>query len=394
MKFQAGLQRSYRKGKTMDMILRDRCVVTGCDDLEPLHTLKRFPVFMGCIDQSEESDIYADVEWWISRSSGLIQLRQLLPLEVLYPAAHGAGAVGALWERHHRAFAHYISQYAPSAVLEVGGASGILAREYQQLDDIEWTIVEPNPAPVAGCTARFIKGFFDNEFLFDGSVDTVVHSHLIEHIYVPAQFMRHLSLFITEGQRLIFSLPNLQVWMERCFTNCINFEHTMFLTEPYVEFLLAKYGFQLENKEYFLEDHSIFYTAVRTKEKLFQPLFDDLYGKNKQAYLDYVAYYEKLITELNRQLATGSKPVYLFGAHIFSQSLIGFGLDTTRIVSLLDNDSQKQGKRLYGTTLMVQSPSVLRDVEKPCVILKAGVYNKEIMEDILSNINSNVEFIE
>ena len=57
-----------------------------------------------------------------------------------------------------------------------------------------------------------------------------------------------------------------------------------------------------------------------------------------------------------------------------------------------NNDPKKQGKRLYGTNLMVQSPSVLREVKNPIVILRAGVYNQEIKDDILSNINSAVTY--
>ena len=86
--------------------------------------------------------------------------------------------------------------------------------------------------------------------------------------------------------------------------------------------------------------------------------------------------------------------MYLYGAHIFAQYLIEFGLDTNRIVNLLDNDPNKQGKRLYGTSLKVKSPKALRAVKNPIVILKAGVYNQEIKDDILGNINSAVTFLE
>jgi hypothetical protein len=378
----------------MDTILRERCAVTGSDDLEPLHTFKRFPVFMGCVEQPEDSDLYADMDWWISRSSGLIQLRQLLPLEVLYPAAHGAGAVGAMWERHHRSFAAFVHQYRPGAVLEVGGASGLLAREYQHLAEIEWTIVEPNPAPVVDCNATYINGFFDDTFMPPRPVDTVVHSHLFEHIYDPDQFMRHLAGFIQPGQHLLFSLPNLQVWLERCYTTCMNFEHTIFLTEPYVEYLLAKHGFALLKKELFMEDHSIFYAAVRDPSVRPSALPQAMYAANKQAYHDYVAYHDKLIAQINADLRGTTEQVYLFGAHIFSQALLGFGLDQSRILCLLDNNKDKQGRRLYGTRLMVNSPSILRGLDAPRVILKAGVYNAEIKADILTNINPSVIFIE
>ena len=277
---------------------------------------------------------------------------------------------------------------------KLGGASGILAREYQKLASIDWTIVEPNPAPVAGCNARYIKGFFDETFAYDGKPDTVIHAHLWEHIYEPDVFMQHLSGFIQEGQRLLFALPNMQVWLERCYTNCMDFEHTIFLTEPYVEYMLAKHGFRIEKKEYFMPDHSIFYAAVKIGEKQEIALPSNLYQSNKDTYLNYVRYHEKLIAELNEHLQHTKKPTFLFGAHIFAQSLIGFGLDQSRIVSLLDNDPNKQGRRLYGTNLMVQGPAVLRDMESACVILKTGVYNKEIKEQILGSINPNVEFLE
>lgn len=378
----------------METILRDRCAVTGAADLEPLYKFEKFPVFMGCVKHDPSEDVFADMDWWISKSSGLIQLRHLLPLEVLYPEAHGAGAVGAMWAKHHKTLAAFIHQYAPKSVLEVGGASGILAREYQELAEIDWTIVEPNPAPVAGCKARYIKGFFDEKFAYDGKPDTIIHAHLWEHIYEPDVFMAHLSGFIQDGQRLLFALPNMQVWLERCYTNCMDFEHTLFLTEPYVEHMLAKYGFAIEKKELFMPDHSIFYAAVKTGNVVDKPLPPDLYEKNRACYLAYVAYHEKLIAELNEHLRSTSKPTFLFGAHIFAQSLIGFGLDQSRIVSLLDNDPNKQGRRLYGTSLMVQSPEALRNLEAPCVILKTGVYNKEIKEQILTTINPNVEFLE
>jgi hypothetical protein len=376
----------------MKLIERTHCVISGNDDLEPLFSFPDFPVFMGCLDQSESSDLKQDMNWKISVGSGLIQLKSPLPLEILYPESHGAGAVGALWEKHHQAFALFLSKKTPLSVLEIGGAHGILAKEYQQFGKTQWTILEPNPSPVEGCKARFIKGFFDDRFTFTEPFDTVVHSHVFEHIYEPNEFMRHLSGFIDSGKHLIFSLPNMQIMLERKYTNCINFEHTVFLTEPYVEYLLAKHGFRLLKKEYFLDDHSIFYATVRDSSVKPVALPDGLYEKNKQLYLEYVAYHKKLIKDLNSRMANTNQPIYLFGAHVFAQYLIAFGLDTTNIVSLLDNDPKKQGKRLYGTNLNVQSPNALRDVKNPIVILKAGVYNQEIMNDILGNINMAVVF--
>lgn len=378
----------------MSLIERLHCTLSETSDLEHLHTFSEFPVFMGCLDQPREADLKEDMSWWISRETGLIQLKKLLPLDVLYPESHGSGAIGALWEKHHKDFASFLNKVSPSSVFEIGGAHGILAKEYQRFASVPWSILEPNPSPIEGCPANFIKGFFSETFSYDKPFDTVIHSHVFEHIYEPDQFMKHLASFMAEGKYLVFSLPNMQVMMERKYTNCINFEHTVLLTEPYVEFLLAKHGFRLLTKEYFMEDHSIFYAATRDKSVKPITLPIDLYRKNKKLYLDYVEYHKNLIYELNKIMRDLTCPIYLFGAHVFAQYLIAFGLDTSKIVCLLDNDSNKHGKRLYGTNLLVSSPSCLRDVERPCVILKAGVYNQEIKEDILKNINSNVRFLE
>ncbi len=106
--------------------------------------------------------------------------------------------------------------------------------------------------------------------------------------------------------------------------------------------------------------------------------------------------HEELIADLNKKIdiSLGNRPLYFFGAHVFAQYLIQFGLKTEKIISILDNDPNKQGKRLYGTKLKVASPKILADIESPVIILKAGVYNQEIMTNILKNINDTATFWE
>ena len=377
----------------MDLLERRADVITASKNLIELHVLDNFPVFMGCVDQPETDDLVAEMKWCICMESGFLQLRKLIPLDILYQAQH-AGSVGKIWAEHHKRFADFIRQYKPLAVFEIGGAHGRLAKEYDTTEKTLWTILEPNPAPIADSRARFVKGFFNAHYEYSGSFDAVAHSHVFEHMYEPSQFMKHLSYFIDEGKYLIFSVPNMRAMLEHKYTNCINFEHTIFLTDDYIEYLLALYGFSVVEKKYFLEDHSIFYATKRDSTVLPVELSASLFGDNKKLYLDYVEYHEKLISELNLKLISTDKPVFLFGAHVFAQYLIAFGLDTSRIVCILDNDSDKQGKRLYGTSMMVDSPEIMRNVVSPVLILKAGVYNDEIKKQISSDVNPNVEYWE
>ncbi len=379
----------------MELVNRENNVIDGQADLEILDTMDDFPVFMGCVKHDIKQDLCADMTWSISETNGIVQLRHLVPLNVLYDSQHDSGLIGGIWIEHHQQFAKFIQEQSPKSILEIGGAHGILSREYKKENPINWTILEPNPVPTEGVDATFIKGFFDDKFTFDGEIDTIIHSHVFEHVYYPNEFINHISKFLEEGQKLIFSLPNMEEMLKRNYTNCINFEHTVFITEPYVDHLLSKHGFKQVAKQYFKSDHSIFYAYVKDSNIKTIELPKGLYEYNKKLYLDYVDYHKQLIKDLNANIDNISKDqsIYLFGAHIFAQYLIEFGLNTSRIVCLLDNDKNKQGKRLYGTNMMVESPGILADVKDPVVILKAGVYNQEVRSDILVNINPHVFFL-
>ncbi len=373
----------------MNYIHRNKDIITGKSDLEHLYTLKNFPVFMGCTDQPLEEDLVADMSWHISNSSGMIQLNPLLPLEIVYLDEHGSGTVGNIWDQHHSAFADFITKFSSvNSVLEIGGLHGQLAKNCLAKKDLNWTIIEPNPRVPTDIPVKVIKGFFDDKFTSEEKYDAVIHSHVLEHIYDPIEFMQHVASFMKEDSILLMSVPNLEAMLRNNYTNCLNFEHTYFASEDYVKYFLEHFGYELIESASFREDHSIFFCAKKIKAAQEAKLPEEIYKKNRNLFENYVSYHEELVRELNKL----EGKVYLFGAHIFSQYLLQFGLDSNKIVSILDNDKNKQGKRLYGTTLKVESPEVLKDVENATVILKAGMYNEEIRKQIES-INSNINFI-
>jgi hypothetical protein len=374
----------------MSYIQRDKDVITGEANLEHLYTFKDFPVFMGCTDQAQVNDVVADMSWHISPLSGMIQLNPLLPLEVVYAYEHGSGTVGDVWNQHHAAFAEFVTKYASvNSVLEIGGLHGHLAKKCLEKRDLNWTIVEPNPRVDASIPVKVIKAFFDDKFTSEEKYDAVVHSHVLEHIYDPLTFMRHVASFMNKDSLLIMSVPNLEAMLRNKYTNCLNFEHTYFASEDFVKYFLSYFGYELIESNYFRDDHSVFFCAKKVKDSVKEIAIPrEFYIKNKRLFEDYISYHKGLIEELNK--IEGS--VYLFGAHIFSQYLLQFGLDSSKIVNILDNDPNKQEKRLYGTNLIVKSPEVLKDVEEGTVILKAGMYNSEIKEQI-NKINSNIKFI-
>jgi 2-polyprenyl-3-methyl-5-hydroxy-6-metoxy-1,4-benzoquinol methylase len=335
-----------------------------------------------------------DMTWCISNASGCIQLNNLVPLNILYKESHVASS-SKLWMEHHQALAKLICAYNPHSVLEIGGGHGILSTLCGE--KIAWTIYDPNPISVENCKAVFIQEWFNEHTKLAENYDLVVCSHVIEHIYEPDIFFQHLSIVIQADIPVVIAVPNLLKQVEYKYTNSLFFEHNWLVTEEYIKFLLNKNGFIVEYKEFFTAEHSIFFVARKNSEvssNVSLQRLSGLYPKHKAFFLEFIQYYQKVIAQINSVLQSIKPPVYLFGAHIFAQYLLAFGLDSSKIEALLDNDPNKQGKRLYGTKLMVSSPKILTHLKEATIILKAGAYSNEIKRDIIDNINPNINFIE
>jgi 2-polyprenyl-3-methyl-5-hydroxy-6-metoxy-1,4-benzoquinol methylase len=364
--------------------------------LDHLYTFKGFPILMDCVEHVPEKDLKVDMSWWVSRSTGSIQVNPLIPLEILYNTSHGSGSVGTLWMTHHQQLAAFIAQRDCRSVLEIGGGHGILAQCYQTLcPDASWTIVEPNPTVVPTANLRVVRRVFDRSFEITDKYDAVVHSHLFEHMYDPSDFLWQLRGPIKDGGYLVFSVPNLEAQFRNNVTYCLGFEHTVFLTEDWIEFLLAKNGYSVHEKKSFSGDHSIFYSA--TKREVESPSLIELpkqYDRHKREFANYIQFHITMVERMNQSAGETAFPVFLFGGHVSSQYLLAYGLDPKAISCILDNDKKKHGKRLYGSSLIIKSPRILRGLGPVKVILRQGVFNEEIKKEILENINPQVEFWE
>ena len=378
----------------MELIKRTKCPITNENELELLHSFKNFPVFMGCVNTPSSQDIKTNMDWYIGKENGIIQLNPLIPLEVLYDKSHGSGTIGKLWDQHHQEFAQFVSTYNLSNLIEIGAGHGKMIENYFAIKPhSNWTVVEPNPKIKEDSRIKVIEGLFDESFNLEKDIDGIVHSHVIEHLYFPIDLFRDIYRKTNSKIIHLFSIPNLEVMLERNYTNALNFEHTLFLNETCIDFLLQESGFEIIDKKYFLDDHSIFY-ATRKLQNLTSKKFESEYVKNKALYDGYIDYHLKLIAEINEKISRTKGKVYLFGAHVFSQFLLNFGLEEDKIEAILDNDPKKQNLRLYGTNLKVYSPKILQNEEDASIILRSGVYNNEIKEDIIKNINSGIKFWE
>lgn len=375
----------------MSTFTRTNNVLTKEPTLETLFMIKNFPTYVGCVTTPKNDDVLIDFVLDICTETGILQVKNLVSLDQVYLFPHN-DAIGRTWHEHNEKFAELIEEFSPKKILEIGGGSGKLSKTYvAKNSNVDWTILDPNPLFDENDKIHSVKKYFSSDLSLSRDFDGIIHSHVLEHQHDPEQFFIDLSKFLIPNGLQIFSFPNLFQWLSKKYLNCMNFEHTIFLTETYVDCILKRTGFEILKKIPFRTDHSIFYVTKYTDQKN-NIDFPNLYEQNKKLYLEYVNYYKEYVSQLNLQLKTFSNKVFIFGAHIFSQYLLSFGLDEKRISGILDNSPLKIGKRLYGTNLFVFNPEIIKN-ENVGVILKVGSYRNEIIEQ-LQQINPNVKIFE
>lgn len=372
--------------------MRKHDILFGGKKLEHLYTLKNFPVFIGCTDEKYGNDLFSDMIWDINVDSGVIQLQNPLALDVIYSGYHSE-AIGRTWENHHKKFAKLVEKFSGKNVLEIGGSNGKLANDIiSRKPDVNWTMIEPNPSIKSKGRIKIIKKSFGKKTNFLNKFDTVVHSHVLEHFYNPSENFKKIYDCLEDTGTHIFTVPNLYYWLKNDQPNALNFEHTIFLTEYYIDYLLKINGFKIIKKTHFGK-HSIFYVTKKALiPKSGSIKIVNKYNFYKKIYLDFIERNTVLVSRFNDEIKKFNGPVYLFGAHIFSQFLLNLGLNVNKIDAILDNSQLKQEKRLYGTKLFVQSPSLLSGLKRGLVILRAGLYNTEIKKQI-KKINPKIKVI-
>jgi len=362
---------------------RTACAVCGAGPLEPALEVPRVPVHMGCTAEPVSVDAFADQRWAVCATCGSLQLTALAPLDLVYQAQHNA-AVGGVWARHHAAFADFVAGFGPRRVVEVGGSTGALARAYVAEHDVEaWTVVEPNPTFAPEPPVALVEAFVEDAADTVAGADAVVHSHLLEHLYTPRDFLRTVRSQVGDGTLMILSVPDIaSLLAQHSGSNALNFEHTYAFGIPSLLWMLADAGFELEALRRFGR-HSIFVAAVAKGAPGAAGRAPDAGGG--EAFTRFVESARADAAALTARAEAFDGPVHLFGGHVFSQFLIGCGFSEALATGVLDNDPAKQGLRLYGTDLTVAAPASIAGTDPThpaAVIVRAAHYTDEITEQL------------
>jgi len=366
---------------------RDKCVLCGSDNLKEVYRIKDMPVFMGVVNIEYNKDIIKkDLIVDSCNVCGNIQNNELLDLELVYMNNHNTAVVGDIWIQHYIELNKFIEENSiGDVILEIGDPSAKLASVLNKHYS-KWIIVEPNPNIEDFENVKIIEAFFTKDFQIDENINTIVHSHVLEHIYDPVDFLKDSYEILEDDGCIIFSIPNIKWLLENKAlpTGILHFEHTYYIDEDNVEIYLNRAGFRLDKIQSY-KNHSLFVKAIKVDSVIVNDITEKELSKEL---LNIVDFYKEKISSINIKI--GNSKFYLYSAHINSQYLLNNGIDSTNIVCLLDNSESKIGNRLYGYVFDINPPNIIENDESPIVIVShMGAYIEEIKKNLLK-INKNV----
>ena len=370
-----------------------KCPITGSKENEILFEIKKFPIFVG-VSKLNKNYKFNKMRFIINKEYGTVQINPKVSPERLYFAPHGSGKIGNVWKNHHKIYFETVQKYFKGNILEIGGGDQSIVKKIKSFNGINKVYVcGKNISLKKQSTKVFIfDEFFSSlikKHIKPRSVNLICHSHTFEHIYDINKFLRLVNHLLTDEGMHIFSIPNMRPMIENNQGNAMNFEHPFYYDEKLVETILKYNGFRVLKKKFYLKNHSIIYETKKNKNII---RFDyENFNENKILFLNLYNSWLKDVKKISSVCQKNEK-VYLFGAHIFSQILIFNGLNENKVEYILDNDPDKIGNYLYGTNLLVKSPSILKNIKNAKVVLRVGGYKTEI-ESQIKKINKSVIFI-
>jgi len=363
------------------------CPISNSKKFKKIFSIKKFPIFMG-VAKKDKNYIFENLNWWINKDSGNIQIHPKVSLDKLYNKSHGSGTIGKVWKNHHELFFKLVKPHIKGNVCEIGGGNNSILNKITNFSKLKTFYsfdknlkIKKKDSKIKKISNFFNKDYFKNKKNF--SIDLLIHSHTFEHLYDPNQFLTDARSVLSKNGKHIFTMPNMKPMIKRGYANAMNFEHPYYCDEKLVDRLLYKNNFKIIKKKFFKEDHSIMYVTKINDSSSIGKTNDYLeYKKNLKLFQGTFNLWKKDIIKINK-LIKKKENVFIFGSHIFSQMMIFNGLNKEYIFGILDNDKNKINNYLYGTSFKIYDPKILKKNIRPCVILRAGSYNNEIKKQLL-----------
>jgi len=322
---------------------------------------------------------------------GCVQLYNLYNPELIYNQKSHYTDSG-VWTKHNDCFANFIETnivYKNEDILEIGGGSGKLAKSIlhkvkclkgYKILDISTAHINKNK------DIEYIEGncdFFDFESI---NVDTVVMSHVFEHLYEPRTFLNNIKN--SKIKEVFISIPDMENLTRNGDINNLHIQHTFYVDTNFISWIFGEYNFELKN-EWNYENNSAFYHFVKNDDSLKNKTLDEI--KNIKLVETLKNFYSTVKENVKR--LSFVEPFFICPSGFYGKIIYHYLDPSTKknVIGFLDSDSSKVNKRLSGTDGIVYNKEYVKSYTNANVLLIAEKYNKEIQEDLIGY-NNSIQF--
>lgn len=310
----------------------------------------------------------------VCQSCQTVQTKYLGDLKKIYGNNH-VDSFGLTKQRMIEAFSSFVSQNGKiEGIVEAGTPNADLAHAILEKSKTSYTIIEPD-FQGDRTNMTIVSDFLENVDLNGLKANTLVLSHVFEHLYSPLDVLEKIKE--SSIQYIFFNHPNFEYYCKKNVYNILNIEHISYFEEGFLVDLLKKYGFQQVRREDY-EGHSILLEFERCVAD------ESIVPRNKTSVEDTKAYFKKMfqtIDYLNQEFHNTNKKVYLWPASAHNITLLNMGFNPSILTAFLDNSPSKIGKVLADYNipcLSFQEILKSKDPENVLLIGCAGNYLKEL----------------
>lgn len=322
-------------------------------------------------------------------SCGCIQLQNLFDPKKIYSQPMQIFN-GSLLNKHHEFFCNFIiknKNIDNFNFFEIGGSYGRLAKLISGFyksnnTNFEYKILEfdTNNYPSIE-NIEYISG---NCETYDfKNTDTLIMSHVFEHLYEPRLFLKNISE--SNVKEVFISIPDMESLTKLGDINNLNIFHTFYIDTNFITYLFKEYNYELKNV-YKYENNSIFYYFMKNENIIVNNLVNNISLIDNQA-----IFYSELKNKINNIII--ASPFFICPSGLYGRFVYYYLNENTRknVLGFLDSDTMKINKRLCGTKCLTYKKEEIVNYERPIILIVSKKHNDELTNELLLY-NSNAIF--
>jgi hypothetical protein len=345
--------------------IRTHCVL--CENVRLTSIQKLNQPIYECVDSVPNGNW--TMEYGYCPECKSVQLMTLADPKILYDEHYFQPLNQSyLWVHHNISFVQFIISYLNTdkhnSILEIGSSSFCLGKHlnhyYPNYTVFDYTLKQATQKE----NIKYIEGNCETYPFTD---ETLVLSHVFEHLYTPKAFIENCCK--NKVKNIFIAVPSMEDPVQLHVTN----QHTFLYSEKDLEYLFGLSHYKVNGKvHYNSKDHSfpcLFYHFVWT-ESVLQVERNICHMRHNYSY-EYLT--RKIIIPRNTLLAT---------CGMFSLITYELIVNKDCVIGVIDTNQKKQGKRFGNTSHVISSYDTLKNYGKETSILVIHPKKNNIIQQI------------